>query len=164
MEEGYLEGEICNRDGCKGIIQEHDTVGGCSCHINPPCSYCETSREYCPKCNWDGGEEQQASYAESIKNSYKGFGSKEMHDHYHAERERQEEEDRLFYKMYNGTIEPDRLRMKSKSHTHFSMVKFGVFPKGTQTRESLIERVKGTFGGRWGHFGEFSFEYIAYTD
>lgn len=54
--EGFEKGEICNRDDCKGIIQEKDLDGGCSCHINPPCGYCTTPKEYCPICDWDAEE------------------------------------------------------------------------------------------------------------
>ena len=59
IEIGVLEGEQCNRDGCEGTIVEHDSDGGCSCHINPPCSYCTTSREYCSVCEWDAQEEER---------------------------------------------------------------------------------------------------------
>jgi len=57
---GYEKGDKCNRNGCVGIIDEHDTDEVCSCHINPPCSHCTTSRAYCDVCGWDGYEEQQA--------------------------------------------------------------------------------------------------------
>jgi len=51
---GYTEGEICNRNGCQGIIEELDKDGSCSCHVsNPPCSYCCTNTGYCPECNWE---------------------------------------------------------------------------------------------------------------
>ena len=54
MEEGFLEGEVCNRDGCTGIIEEGERQGdGCSCHINPPCGYCTQNPEYCPECGWE---------------------------------------------------------------------------------------------------------------
>lgn len=59
-EEGYLKGDVCNREGCKGTIDEHDTDGGCSCHISPPCSYCETPREFCPECDWESIDERDA--------------------------------------------------------------------------------------------------------
>lgn len=55
---GYEKGDICNRNGCIGIIDEYEGEGGCTCHINPPCSYCVDSRAYCPECSWDGREEQ----------------------------------------------------------------------------------------------------------
>lgn len=59
--QGYSEGEICNRNGCEGIIKEHEKESSCSCHLNPPCSHCTTSSEYCPVCEWDGQEEQNES-------------------------------------------------------------------------------------------------------
>lgn len=55
--EGYEEGEVCGRDGCDGIIEEHDIDGGCSCHINPPCSYCTTPKEFYPVCGWEAADE-----------------------------------------------------------------------------------------------------------
>ncbi|MCM1170203.1 MAG: hypothetical protein NC324_09750 [Bacteroides sp.] len=54
---GMSEGEICGRDGCKGIIAKRKIEGSCSCHINPPCAYCTTPKEYCPECGWDASEE-----------------------------------------------------------------------------------------------------------
>lgn len=67
-EEGYLKGEVCNRDGCKGVIEEGYKEGGCSCHINPPCSYCTTPSEYCPECGWDAYEEQSELWNAQLKN------------------------------------------------------------------------------------------------
>ena len=55
---GCFTGEICNRNGCRGSIDEYESESSCSCHINPPCSYCVDDRHYCPTCNWDGREEQ----------------------------------------------------------------------------------------------------------
>ena len=56
MEEGYEANDICGRNGCNGVLKQKDIEGGCSCHINPPCSYCETPKEYCPECGWDAQE------------------------------------------------------------------------------------------------------------
>lgn len=56
--EGVVIGETCNRNGCKGILLEHDTDTSCSCHINPPCSHCVDDRAYCPACEWEGSEDQ----------------------------------------------------------------------------------------------------------
>lgn len=56
---GYVEGEICNRNGCTGRIEAHEKEGGCTCFINPPCSYCSTPSEYCPECDWDAQEEKR---------------------------------------------------------------------------------------------------------
>lgn len=49
---GETKGDTCNRNGCKGIIEEHE-VENCSCHISPPCSSCTTPKEYCPTCGWE---------------------------------------------------------------------------------------------------------------
>lgn len=51
--EGYEELEDCNREDCTGVIALLDIDGCCSCHSNPPCSYCTTPREYCPECAWN---------------------------------------------------------------------------------------------------------------
>lgn len=57
---GYSEGELCNRNGCKGIILEGERDGDCcSCHINPPCGYCTQNVSYCPECGWDAKNEEQ---------------------------------------------------------------------------------------------------------
>lgn len=57
MDEGIgLEGgAVCNRDGCKGIM-EYIRQGACSCHINPPCSACVEAPLMCPLC---GAEVEQ---------------------------------------------------------------------------------------------------------
>ena len=46
---GLEEGEICNRDGCQGIMT-YVKEGSCSCHINPPCSVCTDARLQCSEC------------------------------------------------------------------------------------------------------------------
>jgi len=51
VEFGYMEGEICNRNGCKGVIE--DVIESCSCHLNPPCSKCVGDGCYCPDCGWE---------------------------------------------------------------------------------------------------------------
>lgn len=57
---GYTEGEICNRLRCEGVLIEGEKDGdGCSCHVNPPCSYCMQNVAYCPTCGWDAKEEDQ---------------------------------------------------------------------------------------------------------
>lgn len=50
---GYEEGDVCNRDGCKGIIVHERELDGCSCHINAPCSYCTDDNAKCPSCGWE---------------------------------------------------------------------------------------------------------------
>jgi len=54
---GWEEGEVCNRDNCKGVIKRSE-VENCDCHINPPCANCtDPSLQYCPECDWDGSME-----------------------------------------------------------------------------------------------------------
>jgi hypothetical protein len=50
--EGVEPGEVCNRDGCKGIIESgrHGLDDSCSCHINPPCSHCTST--HCSICDY----------------------------------------------------------------------------------------------------------------
>lgn len=54
---GYVTGDVCNRNGCNGVIQEYEKDCVCYCHINPPCSCCTTARGYCETCGWDAREE-----------------------------------------------------------------------------------------------------------
>lgn len=155
---GYTKGEKCSRNGCNGIIDEHDKDGGCSCHISPPCGHCTTDTSYCPECDWSAEEEQEQydiAYAEEHNKLAKRYEI--------LARERQATMD-LFWKKYRGELPAEELEIIHESHTHFSMKKIGVFPKGTQTRGSIEVKVKGTFGGRFESFTEFSFKYIAYTD
>lgn len=141
MDIGYLKGEKCNRDNCDGIIDEHEKEGGCSCHNNAPCSYCVDDNTFCPKCNHSGLDEQRANVAESTKNqTYTPFKAKELWD-----------------------LDKTKIDWISKGHTHFSMIKEGVYPEGT-TMEEVREKVKGTFGGRFTMFDRCVFKYIAYTD
>ena len=160
--EGYIKGEICNREGCDGIIEERDSEGSCSCHINPPCSYCETSRAYCPKCDWDGEEEQAEYHLGQTKASNEYYElNKERIDREQKEKELREEK---FYRQYRGQEVPTELDYRIRSHTHFTQIVFGVFPPETETTSSIYEKVKGTFGGRFTKFNNYSFEFIAYTD
>ena len=73
-EVGYVTGEICNRNGCKGIIENYGKEGSCSCHVNPPCSYCTASDEFCPVCDWDGNEEQMQKGKSKLEKFYFTFG------------------------------------------------------------------------------------------
>jgi hypothetical protein len=52
---------------------------------------------------------------------------------------------------------------RTTGHSNSSQKVTGVYPSGT-TKEEVVSRVKGTFGGRFNHFGNGKFEYIAYTD
>jgi hypothetical protein len=48
---GLLDGEKCNRNNCNGVMVESATGGCCSCHISPPCSYCENMEFRCDECD-----------------------------------------------------------------------------------------------------------------
>lgn len=161
MNEGYSNGETCNRDGCAGIIDEHEKEGGCSCHINPPCGYCTEPNSFCSTCGWDAKEEQSEYEAKKLE-----FYNKNKH-YYEKQRKEFDEARELFYKKYRGEIPAEKLELRTETHTHFSMKVKGVFPKGSENYESLLPKVRGTFGGRFTTVvGEesYRFEYIAYTD
>ena len=152
--EGIERGQQCNRDGCTGVIQEHDREGGCSCHINPPCGYCTTPREFCPECGWDALEE----YSEPQL-------SQEQIDYYKEEQERGEAEYQRFITLYQSSELVDKFEYRTKPHTNFSMVKYGMFPT-SMSLEDILNKIRGTFGGRLNKLDKETgrFEYIAYTD
>jgi hypothetical protein len=151
---GLSNGETCGRNNCEGIIQEHKKEGSCSCHINPPCSYCTTDNHYCPVCDWQGSDEQKNYGSDSPENiAY----FKKQQENVSTQRE-------LFYRRYRGQEAIEKLEIRHESHTHFSQKLLGVFPIGTETRASIEPKVRGTFGGRFERFTDTTFEYIAYTD
>lgn len=153
--EGYAKGETCNRNGCEGIIHEHDTDGSCSCHINPPCSHCTTSREYCSECDWDGYEEQQELDRIALSSINQEY-YKKQNEEFQKQRE-------SFYKKYRGDEEITQFEYRRESHTHFSMKIIGVHPEGFDL-SSKMDKIRGTFGGRFTNKTKTTFEYIAYTD
>lgn len=144
---GQLEGEVCRRNGCDGVIRVARPEG-CSCHIDPPCSACTEPREYCPDCDWCATDDEVAFNGFLVRPSNpKGAWS--------SYRPR--------------PLDSSRIDWHSSSHTNSSMVKDGVFPFGT-TKAEVENKVRGTFGGRFERFYEGSevrhgsFKYIAYTD
>lgn len=152
MKVGTETGEVCNRDGCTGTIQESAPHGSCSCHINPPCSHCVDDRHYCPECDWQGIDDQR-NYPISAAQSHYNMAMQHQDNYY----------DKI-KKMMRGELPiGDKPQYMSLGHTHFSMIKEGVYPAG-MTREQLLDEIKGTFGGRFEHFGNGKFKYIAYTD
>lgn len=153
--EGYEVGEVCNRNNCKGTIEAHAKDGSCSCHINPPCGYCTEAAEYCPLCEWDAREEQLESEKLSSKNTDNSY--------WEEQRKQSEERKNRLYLMMQGKLPITEFDYISESHTHFSMIKKGVYPDGMSS-SSVLEKVRGTFGGRFTRFGNNVFEYIAYTD
>jgi hypothetical protein len=54
---GMEDGNMCNRNGCTGII-ELSKPENCSCHLGgAPCSACMSTYFYCPKCGWEEDHE-----------------------------------------------------------------------------------------------------------
>lgn len=145
---GYEKGDICNRNGCIGIIDEHEKEGCCSCHINPPCSYCTEQSEYCLECGWEASEEQTPIVKYASYNDY-------------LDRVRKHDID-LSLKMQKK-LPITEFDYRCEGHTHFSMKKEGVYPDGMTSKE-VYEKVKGSFGGRFTYFDNNVFKFIAYTD
>lgn len=154
MDYGTETGEMCNREGCAGIIEQYETDSQCSCHIHPPCSYCVDDRHYCPICNWQGIDEQN-----KLPNYLHPSGAQGLYN-------------RMMDREYNYRLKIDEMRSGKRpiveiewypqGHTNFSMKKIGVYPKGKE--EEVRKLVEGTFGGRFEQFGNGKFIYIAYTD
>ena len=141
---GLFEGDICLRNGCEGKIKLLETDECCSCHINPPCGYCTTPREYCPECDWTASDELKISNINGFHtrynpktNEYAGWKRREL--------------------------DPTKIDYHIFSHTSSSQKCEGVYPEGTSA-EDVEKKVKGTFGGRFTYFGNGKFTYIAYTD
>ena len=154
LELGIEMGEICNREGCKGIITEHKSNGSCSCHINPPCSHCVDDRHYCPVCDWQGIDEQK---------DYPKTTDKET-AYYKLQNETWAKDINEFYEKYRTGMGIEKLEIRIEGHTHFSQKVTGIFPEGTETIGTILPKVTGTFGGRFNYFGKYAFTYIAYTD
>lgn len=138
MEIGNEKGEVCNRNNCKGIIDEREKENGCSCHINPPCSSCVDDRNFCPECEWQGIDDQK-EYTPNNQN-YEPFKVRTFVD-----------------------LDKSKIDWIYIPHTHFTMKKVGVYPKHL-TESEVRKEVDGTFGGRFTKFQDGEFEFIAYTD
>lgn len=144
-EPGYSEGEICGRNGCHGVIAARESEN-CSCHINPPCGACTAPREECPECGWRL-EDDETTFNDFKVGPVRADGS---WTHYRPR-----------------PLDPTKIDWRSKGHTHFSMIKEGVYPQSADDKADRIAveaEVRGTFGGRFNHFGDGRFEYVAYTD
>lgn len=144
-EHGHLQGEVCNRLGCKGVIDEHEK-DGCSCHISPPCSNCIRDAHYCPECEWSGEEEQNEHY-KKMKQYYKDNPPKEM-------------KVKTLADLDNNKI--DYIRTFTG---YYGYVYEGVFPEGTTLDE--VKKEIGWyeyFGGIVYKFGNGKFKIKKYTD
>lgn len=63
---GEITGDICNRDGCQGVMEEVYDDRGCSCHIHPPCSHCVDMVYCCLVCDFETGGPNDAPSQEEI--------------------------------------------------------------------------------------------------
>ena len=140
---GFDIGHVCNRNECKGVIAEYETELSCSCHIHPPCSKCTEDRRYCPECDWyskDDYVDNMNGFVIQVDSKTKNYNSWKRRD-----------------------LDPSKIDFHVLSHTNFSQICEGVYPEGT-TSAQVLEKVRGTFGGRFEYFGNGKFKYIAYTD
>jgi len=157
---GENEGEICGRGGCKGTICIEAIEGSCSCHINPPCSFCTDKDFYCDTCGWSLFDEirELKKAPEYIERQ------KKLDDYYNEQAKIREERLESFWLKYRGEIPPEKFECITCDHTHFSQKVHGVYPKGSETTDSIRKKVDGTFGGRFEKLTDYSFTFIAYTD
>lgn len=150
---GDEEGATCGRAGCLGTITLRET-DNCSCHISPPCSACMAPRLYCSDCDWDEADEPKPEPKPSIPRT--------QFEHEFWQKWQQEQE-----QLRNQPLDNTRVSWRDKPHTHFSMIKEGVYPQSgdrNADREMVLKEVNGTFGGRFTSFGDGKFTFIAYTD
>lgn len=139
---GFEQDDTCNRNGCKGLIEERERAG-CSCHINPPCASCTEPRAYCDECEWDEQDDHKQvinGYKVSIDSKTNNFNSWKPRE-----------------------LDNTRIDYRIVGHTHMTQKCIGVYPEGT-LKSDIVEKVKGSFGGRFQQFGGGKFTYIAYTD
>lgn len=143
-EYGYCEGDTCGRNRCKGTI-EMRKAENCSCHLSAPCSACTAPRCYCDTCEWDEADDEIIN--DYVVNVNKATGN---------------------YRSWEPRpLDPTKIDWRSHGHTHFSMIKEGVYPQSDDDaadRENVRKAVDGTFGGRFERFGDGFFKFIAYTD
>jgi hypothetical protein len=140
---GFEEGSVCNRDGCTGHIVTRRSEN-CSCHLSAPCSSCTAPRNYCDECEWEEADEPEPEVTQAEKNVWAAFV---------REQER----------IANLPLDNTKISWRSRPHSSCSMIKEGVYPEGTTVAE-VRKLVDGTFGGRFDHFGNGRFRFIAYTD
>lgn len=141
---GYCEeGDNCPEPKCDGVLDWEPLVG-CSCHINPPCSACTDRRLICNVCDYI---DERDDYKDVLATPYYGDGAAHIFTREYAPK----------------PLDNTKIDWRSKGHTASSMIKEGVYPEGT-TMTEVLDKIKGTFGGRFEHFGNGKFKYIAYTD
>lgn len=136
----YEEGDKCPE--CHEGTLEYVRQGSCTCHISPPCSACVDKVLECTVC---GYQPEEPEYKDVPVTSPQ-LGA------FISQRE---------YKP--RPLDNSKIDYRIKMHTGFSQICEGVYPEGT-TRAEVEKKVRGSFGGRFEHFGNGEFKYIAYTD
>lgn len=136
---GHLEGETCWRNGCQGVITVRP-VENCSCHLHAPCGSCMERREQCLACDWRAEDDTDYKF---VPTEYAGLHIRET--------------------VKPSPLDPRKIDYRIKGHSNASQICEGVYPEGTP-RSDVESAVRGTFGGRFDHFGNGTFRYIAYTD
>jgi len=142
-ETGCAKGEVCNRCGCKGVIEDSEPEGSCSCHVNPPCPICVDSREFCPVCDWSGLEEQKES-------------EKENHENITC----------IAINTAHSKVDPD-FKITYKKHSgYYSYHVKGTYNPDKFTLKQLLEKIGWSdyFGGRDVNISNGSFDLVYYTD
>lgn len=56
---GMEEGDVCNREGCLGLLRVAYPEMSCRCHISPPCARCVGSFVECPVCGATNKDEEE---------------------------------------------------------------------------------------------------------
>ena len=136
---GLIEDEKCNRDGCVGIMQRVDTDGCCSCHINPPCSYCTDAEFICDTCEFLV-EVEQLDYDTKPQAPLK----------YKTPDEKYKE------------LDKNKFNYITIAGAYYFMEYKGYCPD--MTRDEVEEKFNTCFGRKWLYFGDNKFHLKVYTD
>ncbi len=133
---GYFEeGDICPE--CQDGKFYYPPVEQCSCHISAPCSACVNNQLVCDKCGYEPEEPPHKDVPVAPGLTMREYKPK--------------------------PLDNTKIDYRIKTHTAATMILEGVYPEGT-TKEEVRIVVDGTFGGRFEHFGNGKFRFIAYTD
>jgi hypothetical protein len=136
----YEEGDGCPELGCNGKLV-YGPVENCSCHISAPCNSCVENPLVCNICHYTY---EPPPFTETVELVCGDLMIKSIH-------------------LPPRPLDPTKIDYRTHPHTHFSMIKEGVYPPGVTLKE-VEAVVKGTFGGRFESFKDGKFKYIAYTD
>jgi hypothetical protein len=144
--EGLIEGEICNRNGCKGTIERIDDDTSCSCHIHPPCSHCVDARHECKECGHE---------IDSPEIEYKSVKT----DHTKIDPWQRKSD----YELYNE-LKENEFAYITICGKYYWMEYKGKYPKG-MTSQEILGKFNTCFGYKWLRIpqnGEFHLK--VYTD